>query len=66
MKVRFIGNSDPLGLINGKVYNVKSIECGWYRIVDETHEDYLYPAQEFEIIEKEPIPPTTTIDVIPI
>ena len=46
-----------MGLLNGKEYRVESIECGWYRIVDETHEDYLYPARCFEIVEQEPAPP---------
>lgn len=50
MKVKYIGISDPLELINGKIYNVISIEKGWYRIIDETSEDYLYPPELFEII----------------
>lgn len=66
MKVRFNGQSDPIGLLNGKIYNVESIEYGWYRIVDETNENYLYPAQEFEIVEKEAAPPITETDVIPV
>ncbi len=57
MKVRFIGISDPLCLLNGKIYNVESIECGWYRIIDETNEDYLYSPDNFKIIEKLPEPP---------
>lgn len=51
MRVRYLGKSDPLELLNGKVYDVISIEGDWYRIVDETGEDYLYPPQAFEIIE---------------
>lgn len=66
MKVRFTGHSDPIGLLNGKIYNVESIECGWYRIIDETNEDYLYPARAFEIVEKEPVPPIIETDVIPV
>ena len=27
------------------------LEKGWYRIVDETDEDYLYPPEFFEVIE---------------
>ena len=50
MKVKYLGKSDPLELINGKAYNVEAIEKGWYRIIDETGEDYLYPPQAFEII----------------
>ena len=51
MQVRFRGISDPLELLNGKVYDVLSIEGGWYRIVDETGEDYLFPPECFEITE---------------
>lgn len=35
MKVKFIGETDPVYMINGKVYDVISIEETWYRIVDE-------------------------------
>ncbi len=48
--VRFIGTSNPFTLINGKLYEVISIEREWYRIVDETDEDYLYPPELFEIV----------------
>lgn len=41
MKVRFIGEIDPIYMINGKIYEVLSIENGWYRIIDEEGEDYL-------------------------
>lgn len=52
MKVRYLGESEPLVLLNNKVYDVISIEKEWYRIVDETGEDYLYPPEGFEIVEK--------------
>ena len=41
-------------LIDGKIYEVAEIskKLGWYRIVDESGEDYLYPPQLFEIVEK--------------
>lgn len=54
MKVKYIGESDPLELLNGKIYDVIEIDevSGWYRIVDETGEDYLYPAENFEIVEE--------------
>ena len=51
MKVRYLGESDPLCLLNNKIYNVISVEEDWYRIVDETGEDYLYPPEGFEIVE---------------
>jgi|LSPZ01.1.fsa_nt_gi hypothetical protein len=52
MKVRYLGESDPLTLLHGKVYDVVSIDTVWndYRIVDETDEDYLYPIDEFEVV----------------
>lgn len=50
MKVRFIGETDPIYMINGKIYEVLSIEKGWYRIIDEEGEDYLYLPELFEIV----------------
>ena len=52
MKVKYLGESDPLALMHGKTYEVISIEQEWYRIVDETDEDYLYPPDAFEIVEQ--------------
>ena len=46
MKVKYIGQSD-VSLTNGKIYKVVSIENGWYRIVDDTEEDYLFSPYEF-------------------
>lgn len=54
MKIKYIGSkSDPMELIKGKIYECLSIEKGWYRIVDESGEDYLYPPEEFEVVTKE-------------
>ena len=47
MIVKYIGNSDPLMLLYGKSYKVIDIERGWFRIIDETGEDYLYPPDLF-------------------
>lgn len=33
------------------VYDVISIENGWYRIIDDSEDDYLYPPELFEIID---------------
>lgn len=52
MKVKYLGESDPLSFINGKVYEVLSIEYGYYRIVDETDEDFLYDVDFFEVVEE--------------
>ena len=42
-----------MDLIPEKDYEVLSIEKGWYRIIDESGEDYLYPPQKFEVVENE-------------
>lgn len=61
MKVRYVGESDPLSLINGKEYDVLAIEDGLYRIIDEEGSDpdeqtpgYLYDPDSFEIVEGGP------------
>lgn len=54
MKVEFTGKSDPFALLHGKIYDVVSIEQDWYRIIDETDEDYLYPPESFKIVDHEP------------
>ena len=51
MKVKWKGKTDFLCLTNGKIYEVISIEKAWYRIVDDSGEDYLYPPEQFEIVE---------------
>lgn len=52
MKVRYIKETMSISLTNNKVYDVLSIEKEWYRIVDDTDEDYLYPPELFEIVEE--------------
>lgn len=51
MKVTWKGETTFLGLIHGKTYEVVSIEKDWYRIIDESGEDYLYPPELFDICE---------------
>jgi len=51
LRIRYIGNTIPLELTKEKIYEVISIEKDWYRIIDDTGEDYLYPPDSFEIIE---------------
>ena len=51
MKVRFKGKTDFLVLTNNKIYDVLSVEKGWYRLVDDSGEDYLYPPEQFEVVE---------------
>ena len=50
MRVKYIGKTEPLELTNGKEYDVLSVERGWYRVVDDTGEDYLYPPDAFLIV----------------
>lgn len=50
MKVRYIGETIPLELTNGETYEVIATEKNWYRITDDSGEDYLYPPNKFEIV----------------
>lgn len=54
-KVRFLGQDNPVYFLHGKVYEV--IDCekdsDFYRIIDETGEDYLYTLTYFEILDDE-------------
>ena len=63
LKVKYIGEREIdtpnsykifMDVLPGKVYEVLSIEDGWYRIIDESGEDYLYPTDKFlEVAEDE-------------
>lgn len=60
MKVRYIQETSPLEFTHGKVYEVLSIEKGWYRIIldigdypDADPPGYLFPPELFEIIDEE-------------
>ncbi len=52
MRVKWRGKTEFLALTNGKEYDVLTMENGWYRIVDDSGEDYLYPPENFEVINK--------------
>ena len=53
MKAVYIGDSDELGLINGKIYEIVGEEesLDMYSVIDETGEDYMYPRSDFIIID---------------
>lgn len=51
MKVRYRGETSFLELTHGKAYDVLAIEKDWYRIADDSEEDYLYPPEDFVIVE---------------
>lgn len=53
MKVKFIGNIETLAFVKDKIYTVISIEKGWYRIMTELQEDYLFPPELFVEIEEQ-------------
>ena len=53
MKVKYKGKTKPLSLIHDQIYEVLSVEKDWYRIIDESEEDYLYPPELFEIVEED-------------
>ena len=52
MKGIWRGDSDPLELIYGKEYEIigEDFDGTMFNVVDETGEDFLYPAEDFEII----------------
>lgn len=52
IKVKYIGEDNPLALRTNKIYSARVLKLGWYAIVDETHEEYAYPPNLFEIVEK--------------
>ena len=56
MKVQYIGER-KVDIIPNKIYEVLSIEHDWYRIVDESGEDYLYAPGQFKIVESAPPSP---------
>lgn len=51
MLVRFIGNyGSSRSVLPGNIYECISRTKHWYRIIDESGEDYLYPKKDFEIV----------------
>ncbi len=52
MKVRYRGKTEFLILTNDKIYEVLSVERGYYRVIDDSGEDYLYPPHYFEVVEE--------------
>ena len=51
MKVKYKGETSFFIVFKGRIYDVLSVEKGWYRIVDDSGADYLYPPEMFDIIE---------------
>jgi hypothetical protein len=51
MKAKYKGRTS-VSLTKDKIYEVLSVEMGDFRIVDETGEDYIFPSDDFEIVEE--------------
>lgn len=51
MKVEYIGEKDTLAFRRGLAYEVLAVEKGWYRIMTDLEEDYLFPPEVFKIVE---------------
>ncbi len=41
---------DMVAMVKNKTYEVISVEKGYYRIITEINEDYLFPPNLFEIV----------------
>jgi hypothetical protein len=54
LKVKYIGTQYlETAFEKEKIYDVLSVEKGWYRIMTELDEDYLFPPECFEIVENQ-------------
>ncbi len=51
LKVRYIADHETVALDRNKIYEVISIENGWYRIKTELDEDYLFPPEAFKVVD---------------
>lgn len=51
VKLRYIGEDDPLSLRTGKTYEGRVLKLGWFGIVDETGEEYAFPPELFERVD---------------
>ena len=52
VKVQYIGKHETPALDKKRIYTVLAIEKGWLRIMTELGEDYLFPPNQFRIIEE--------------
>jgi len=50
-RVRYMGSTSRLMLTYDRIYDVISVERKWYRVIDDSGDDYLYPPELFEIVE---------------
>lgn len=52
MKVKYIGEHETPALDRNKTYTVMAVEKGWFRIMTELDDDYLFPPEQFEVVEE--------------
>ena len=52
MRVKYLGYGNDIFKI-GKVYEVLAIEDGWYRIMNENHDECVFPPKAFEVVDGE-------------
>lgn len=52
-KVRYLEETDPTSLVQGKVYDVIAEYHGYLCVVDESGDDYCYSPDLFEIVEQD-------------
>ena len=50
VRVKYIGEDNPLSLRYGKIYEARVRQKGWFGVVDETNEEYAYPPELFEVV----------------
>ncbi len=50
VRVKYIGEDDPLSLRYGKIYEARVLQKDWFGVVDETNEEYAYPPELFEVV----------------
>lgn len=53
VKIKYIGEDNPIALRTGKVYEGRALKKGWFGVIDETHEEYAYPPEVFEIVDED-------------
>ena len=49
VRVKYIGEDNPLSLRYGKIYEARVLQKDWFGVVDETNEEYAYPPELFEV-----------------
>lgn len=51
MRVKYKGRTVFPCLTTNKIYDVISIEKKWYRVIDDSGEDYIYAPEQFEVMD---------------